>query len=325
MALQGVNGRRLISYIFPIYNEEGNIKLLYDTISGVVAQAPEFDFEFIFINDGSRDRSLELIVELSTQDSRIRVLDFSRNFGHQAAVTAGLDKALGDAVIIMDSDLQDPPEVSLKLIEQWQQGFDVVYARRASRKDSFFKRWTANLYYRVLRQLSEVDIPRNTGDFRLLDRAVVEELKGMREHSRFLRGMVSFVGFRQTAVLFDRDERHAGVTGYPLRRMIRFAIDGILGFSSAPLRLITHMGFFFSFISFLGIVYALVMWLFFPEITVEGWTFMVISVLLMGGVQLVTIGVIGQYIGRIYTEVQNRPLYIIKTEYGDSGAENPVP
>lgn len=305
-----------ISYIFPIYNEAGNIDLLYQAITDISAPlAKRFLFEFIFVNDGSADQSLERLVALQTADRRVTVIDFSRNFGHQIAVTAGLDYASGDAVIIMDSDMQDPPKVSVELIEKWQEGYDVVYAQRRSRKDTLFKKLTAHMFYWVLSNLADIKIPRNTGDFRLLDRKVVNAMKQFREHSRFLRGMVSYVGFKQTAVLFDRDERHAGKTGYPLKKMLRFAADGILGFSTAPLKAIRMVGYFVSLMSLLGILYAIAVRILDPATTVPGWTFTVIAILFVGGVQIIMLSVLGSYIGRIYTETQNRPLYIIDTVY----------
>lgn len=306
--------RKLVSYVFPIYNESGNIDVLFETLLEVVDSRPDLDFEFVFVNDGSRDRSLELLQSLHHRDQRVVVIDLSRNFGHQIAVTAGMDASAGDAVIIMDSDMQDPPAVSLELIEKWEEGWDVVYAQRASRKDTLFKRVTAHVYYRLLRRLADIEIPTNTGDFRLIDRKVIDGLARMPEHNRFLRGMVSFVGYRQVAVQFRRDERHAGVTGYPLRRMLKFASDGILSFSTAPLRLISSTGYFFSALSFVGIIYALLMKILAPEITIDGWTFIVISVLLMGGIQMIMLGVLGSYIGRVYTESQGRPLYFVQQE-----------
>lgn len=310
--------KRLISYIFPIFNEEGNIDLLYETISNLLAAETKYDFEILFINDGSRDSSLEMLLKIQQKDRRVSLINFSRNFGHQIAVTAGLDHAKGDAVIIMDSDMQDPPRVSLELIKKWEEGYDVVYAQRRVRKDTVFKRFTAHMFYLVLQKLADIDIPRNTGDFRLMDRRVVNELNKFREQNRFLRGLVSYVGFNQTAVLFNREERHAGVTGYPLKKMLKFAADGILGFSWAPLKFITHVGYAISAASFLGILYALMLRVFFSTITVPGWTFIVIAILFIGGVQLIMLGILGNYIGRIYSEAQNRPLYIIENIYGKS-------
>ena len=303
-----------ISYIFPIYNEEENINLLHKTITSVLKPAQKkYDFEIIFINDGSKDESLEKLWAVQEKDARVAVIDLSRNYGHQIAVTAGLDYASGDAVIIMDSDMQDPPSVSLDLIEKWEDGYDVVYAQRRTRQDTFFKKLSADAFYRLLSKVADIDIPRNTGDFRLLDRKVVTELKKFKEHNRFLRGMVSYVGFKQTPVLFDRDERHAGVTGYPLKKMIKFAKDGIVGFSTVPLRAISRLGYFIAFLSVIGILYVLGIRIFSPEQAVEGWAFTVISIFFVGGIQLIMLGVLGSYIGRIYTEAQNRPLYGVRT------------
>jgi glycosyltransferase involved in cell wall biosynthesis len=306
--------KKLVSYVFPIHNESGNIELLHKTLSQTLAKkADAYDFELVFINDGSQDDSLAKLMQIQKNDGRVTVINFARNFGHQLAVTAGLDHAKGDAVIIMDSDLQDPPAVSLELLEQWENGFDVVYAQRRSRKDSLFKKMSASVFYWGLQKVAEIEIPRNTGDFRLLDRKVVDVLNTFREHDRFLRGLVSYVGFKQKAVLFDRDQRHSGETSYPLKKMLRFAADGILGFSTFPLKLITRLGYAISTLSFLGILYALLVKAVDPATVVPGWTFIVIAVLLVGGVQLIVLGVLGSYIGRIYTESQNRPLYIIES------------
>jgi len=307
--------KKLVSYIFPIYNEEANIDILYKTISSLMRTNKKYDFELIFINDGSKDSSVKKLVSLQKKDSRVCVIDFSRNFGHQIAVTAGLDYAKGDAVIIMDSDMQDPPAVSFELIKKWEEGYDVVYAQRRSRKDTFFKKLTADMFYRTLQKLADINIPRNTGDFRLIDRKVVDEMKKFKEHNRFLRGMVSFIGFDQIAVQFDRDERHAGETGYPLKKMLKFAADGIFSFSTYPLKFIRNFGFFVAGLAFLGVLYAVGMKLFAPSVTIEGWTFIVISILFIGGVQIIMLGVLGSYIGRTYTESQARPLYMVKKLY----------
>ncbi len=305
----------LISYVFPIHNEEGNIGVLYRAVQQVVRDLGH-RVEFIFVNDGSQDASLDILLAIAAHDPRVRVIDFARNYGHQIAVTAGIDAAVGDAVIIMDSDLQDPPAVSLELVREWENGWDVVYAQRRSRRDTAFKKVTASLYYRLLNGLSEIDIPRDTGDFRLIDAKVAAQLRRYGEHDRFLRGMVTEIGFRQKAVLFDRQERHAGVSGYPLRTMIRFAADGIMGFSSKPLRLISRIGTGMALLALLGIVYALVRRLVYPEAVVSGWTFTIIAVLFVGGVQTLMTGIIGSYVGRIYTEVKDRPLYGVRAEYG---------
>lgn len=307
--------KKLISYIFPIYNESGNIDLLYSTLNTLLSEHSQYKYELVFINDGSKDDSLEKLIRIQKNDKRVVLLDFAKNYGHQIAVTAGIDQAKGDAIIIMDSDMQDPPKVSFELLEKWEEGYSVVYAQRRSRKDTFFKKISADLFYRTLQKLADIDIPRNTGDFRLIDRQVAEELKKFKEHNRFLRGMVSYIGFKQIAVQFDRDERFAGVTGYPLSKMLKFAADGIFSFSTYPLKFIRNFGFFVAALAFLGIVYAITMKIFFPQITIEGWTFIVISILFMGGVQLIMLGVLGSYIGRIYTETQNRPLYAIRRKY----------
>ncbi|WP_328449508.1 glycosyltransferase family 2 protein [Amycolatopsis sp. NBC_00438] len=304
--------RRRVAFIFPIYNEEGNIELLQRTVDEVTAPlAGKYDFSFIYVDDGSKDGSLAALTELSARDGRITVIELSRNFGHQMAVTAGLDLVDADAAIIMDSDLQDPPRVALELIEKWEEGFDVVYAQRRSRQDSPFKRLTASAFYWFLGKMAAVDIPKNTGDFRLVDRKVVDELRKYRERDRFLRGLVSYVGFKQTAVLFDRDKRHTGATGYPLTKMMRLAADGIVGFSTTPLRMITRMGYLFSLLSFLGVLYVIGVKLFAPETAVPGWAFITIAMFFLGGIQIIMLGVLGSYIGRTYSQVQNRPLYSV--------------
>ncbi len=306
--------KKRISYVLPVHNESGNIELLHHELSDAIASKSDvYDFEIIYINDGSSDDSLAKLHEVQAKDKQVVIINLARNFGHQLAVTAGLDHAKGDAVIIMDTDLQDPPLVSLKLIDKWEAGYDVVYAQRRTRQDSAFKTVTARGYYWLLQKLAEIHIPRDTGDFRLIDRKVVDALNQFREHNRFLRGLVSYVGFRQSAVLFDRAERNAGSTSYPLKKMLKFAGDGLLSFSVFPLKLISRIGYSISALSFLGIIYALLVKIFDPSTVVPGWTFIVIAILLVGGMQLIMLGVLGSYIGRIYTEVQNRPLYIIES------------
>jgi dolichol-phosphate mannosyltransferase len=283
-----------------------------------------YSAEFVYVNDGSRDSSLEILRGISADDARTVVIDLSRNFGHQIAVTAGLDAARGAAVVIMDTDMQDPPEVVLELISAWELGADVAYAQRRTRRDTWFKRTTAAAYYRLLRRLSDIDIPQNTGDFRLLDRQVVDEVKKYREVDRFLRGMVSHVGFTQVAVPFDRDERLSGTTGYPLRKMLKLAADGILGFSTFPLTIISRVGFMASGLAVIGALYALGMKVLAPENVVEGWTFIVMSVLFVGGLQISMLGVLGEYIGRIYREVQDRPLYTVRSVIHGGAATKPT-
>lgn len=305
--------KKLISYILPVYNEQASLEEFYTTLSEVLAKEPNYLFELIFINDGSKDSSFQILQTLHEKDDRITVVNFSKNFGHQMAITAGLDIANGDAAIIMDTDLQDPPETSIKLIEKWQEGFQVVYAQRKQRQDGVIKKLTAYMFYRILDRLSEVKIPKDTGDFRLLDQSVIIELRKFRETNRFMRGLTSYIGFSQTAILFERNKRFAGETHYPFGKMLKLAFDGITSFSTVPLKVITHFGFYVSMFSFVGIIYAVFVRIFIPEITVQGTTFAVISVLFMGGVQMIMLGILGEYIGRIYQEVQNRPLYIVSS------------
>jgi glycosyltransferase involved in cell wall biosynthesis len=301
-----------ISFVLPVYNEAGGLRAFHAELTRASAERPDHSFEYVYVNDGSRDGSLDLLRELELADPRVRVLDLSRNFGHQIAITAGIDHAHGDAVIVMDTDLQDPPAVALELIAAWERGADIVYAQRRSRRDSRFKRFSAWVYYRLLHVFAEVDIPRNTGDFRLMDRRAADALRDHRERNRFLRGMVASLGFTQVGVPFDRDERAAGSTNYPVGKMMRLAADGITSFSTAPLRLITRLGLFSVALSLVGIGYAVAQKVFWPETTVEGWTWLAVAVLFMGGVQMLSLGVIGSYVGRIYSEVQNRPLYLLR-------------
>ncbi|EDY56711.1 MULTISPECIES: glycosyltransferase family 2 protein [Streptomyces] len=311
--------RSLVSYVLPVYNEEDGIKAFHTELTTALDERPESDYELVYVNDGSGDGSLAILKDLAKNDERVRVVDFARNFGHQIAITAGLDVARGDAVIVMDTDLQDPPRVSLELVDAWREGAEIVHARRRSRQDTAFKRATAHLYYRVLRSSTDVDIPLDTGDFRLLDRRVADELRKYRERSRFVRGIVASMGYRQTEVAFDRDERFAGETKYPLRKMARLAIDGMTSFSTAPLKMITRLGFVVLVLSLLGILYALAMKFFRPDITVSGWTMMMCVVLFLGGTQMLSLGVIGAYIGRIYSEAQGRPLYLVRDVIGGDG------
>ncbi|MDP2772499.1 MAG: glycosyltransferase family 2 protein [Nocardioides sp.] len=302
--------RPKIAYVLPVFNEGDNIEVFHRTLLEATAKRADIDFEFVYVDDGSRDQSLEQLLGLRRDDSRVTVLSFSRNYGHQIAVTAGLDATTdADAVIIMDTDLQDPPRVSIEMISMWEDGVDVVYAQRRSRQDSRFKRTSAYLFYWVLDRLADVEIPRNVGDFRLMDRRVALEVARYREHGRFLRGIVAHVGFRQEALLFDRDPRHAGRTGYPLHKMIVFAANGILGFSTAPLRWISRLGILISAVSILMAGYVLFVRLFMPQQAVPGWAFLGVGMFLLSGLQLIMMGVIGSYLGRVYVETQGRPLY----------------
>jgi len=305
--------QRLISYILPTYNEQDNIVLFYSELSKNLKNRGEFEYELIFINDGSKDNTLHELNKLAKNDKRVVILNFSRNFGHQIAISAGIDYADGDAVIIMDTDLQDPPEISVQLIDKWQEGYDVVYAQRRSRKDGLFKKFSASMFYRILSKTSSIEIPRNTGDFRLMDRKVVLELRRFRERNRFMRGLVSYLGFKQVALPFDRHARHAGETGYPLKKMFKFAVDGILSFSTIPIQLINNLGIIVALLSFIALLAVGVIKLVDPSQLVPGWAFIVMSIFFMGGVQLIVMGVLGSYIGRTYSEVQRRPLYIIES------------
>jgi dolichol-phosphate mannosyltransferase len=309
-----------ISYIFPIYNEEGNISLLYETMNKITKKlVKKYSIEFIFINDGSRDRSLDLLQDLVNKDKRVKVINFARNFGHQLAVTAGLDYSSGDAVIIMDSDMQDPPEVSLELIQKWEEGFEVVYAQRRTRKDSFLKKLTASVYYRILERLADIKIPKDTGDFRLMDRKVVNVLNTFREKDRFLRGMVSYLGFKQTPLLFDRHERHSGNTGYSLKKMMKLAKDGIFSFSSFPIRFMMNCSVFLGVLSIVSLICIFLGKIYHQDWFTNNYVFVNLTIIMVfSAIQLFFLALLGEYIYRIYTESQGRPLYIISQIYDKS-------
>ncbi len=300
-----------LTVIIPIYNEEKNISILFERLKKVVSEL-SISYEFIFINDGSRDKSMELIRELASNDNSVRFINFSRNFGHQIAVTAGIDASKGNAVVIIDADLQDPPEIIPEMYHKMQEGFQVVYARRKTRAgESFFKKFTAKLFYRILTKITSIKIPIDTGDFRIMDRKIVDVLKDMPEQQKYLRGQIAWVGFKQTYVLYDRDERFAGETGYTYKKMIRLALDGITSFSNLPLKFATMTGFFVSGITFLLSLYALYA-RFISKDYVPGWTSLILAVLFIGGVQLISIGIIGEYMSRMSANVRNRPLYIVE-------------
>jgi dolichol-phosphate mannosyltransferase len=299
-----------LSIVVPVFNEEKSIQLMYDRLVNAISSIT-MNFEIIFVNDGSKDNSFFELVRLSKVDQRVRYINFSRNFGHQISVTAGLDHSKGSAVVIIDGDLQDPPEVIPEMYAKHKEGFEVVYGQRAKRKgEGVFKKITAKYFYRILKKITNVEIPVDTGDFRLIDRKIVKNLKNMPEQNKFLRGQIAWLGYRQTSVFFERDERKFGETGYPFSKMLKFALDGITGFSDVPLQFVTKTGIFISLISFLVIVYAIFSH-FVLEQTITGWTSLIISSMFIGGVQLISIGIIGEYISRINKNVQNRPLYII--------------
>jgi glycosyltransferase involved in cell wall biosynthesis len=305
----------MLSVVVPLYNEEGNVGPLLERVSGILEHlSAKPSYEIVLVNDGSRDATLEKIREEMQRRPHIVLVNLSRNFGHQIAATAGLDVAQGEAVVLMDGDLQDPPELIEQFLDRWRQGYDVVYAVRRSRKgESPFKLVTARLFYRIIKRLTNVAIPVDTGDFRLMSRRVVNALKKSRERHRFLRGMVSWSGFNQTGIEYDREERFSGETKYPLRKMLKFAIDGITSFSDVPLRFASYLGFTVSTAAF---IYALIIILFkafhlgTPEYA-RGWASTMVVILFIGGVQLIGIGILGEYLGRIYDEVKGRPLYLI--------------
>jgi dolichol-phosphate mannosyltransferase len=300
------------SIVGPVYNEIGSLPTFTEAVREVMQDIGE-PWELILVDDGSTDGSTETILEQAESDPRIRPVIFARNFGHQIAVTAGLDFSRGQAVVIIDSDLQDPPEVISELIEKWQQGFEVVYAIRTERKgESWFKRVTASLFYRLINRITEVDIPLDTGDFRLLDRKVVDVLNGMRERHRFPRAMAAWVGFRQIGVPYKRAARLTGETKYPFRKMLRLAINAVTGFSYFPLQLATYVGFLSAGASAIAIPIVIAIRLAGRE-ALAGQTTTLIAVLFLGGVQLISLGILGEYIGRLYDEAKGRPLYILRS------------
>jgi glycosyltransferase involved in cell wall biosynthesis len=299
------------SIVAPIFNELDNLPELYQRVQEVMLTTRE-TWELVLVDDGSSDGSTEVIRQLAAQDKHVRPVIFARNFGHQVAVTAGWDYARGDAVVIIDADLQDPPEVIPDLISKWREGYEVVYAVRAEREgETWFKKTTAGLFYRIVHRITDVKIPVDTGDFRLLDRKVVDVLKRMGEHHRFPRGMAAWVGFRQIGVPYKRAARHAGVTKYPFNKMLKLALNAITGFSYFPLQLATYFGFISAGISIVAIPVVIIMRLV-GQGAFLGQATTLISVLFLGGVQLISLGVLGEYIGRVYDEVKGRPLYIVR-------------
>jgi polyisoprenyl-phosphate glycosyltransferase len=304
-----------VSIVIPCFNEEGNLRETHQRVSEAIARAG-MQYEIVYVDDGSHDRTPELLRQLHAEDEHVRVLYLSRNFGHQFAVSAGLAHAGGAAVVIMDADLQDPPEVVLEMIRLWEAGYEVVYGVRIDREgETRFKLVTARLFYRLIHWLSETEIPLDTGDFRLLDRRVVDTIVAMPERDRFLRGMVSWAGFRQIGLPYRRAPRFAGETKYSVGKMVRFAFDGIVSFSVKPLRLSTLMGFVSAGLALLAILYALGMRLF-TQRWVTGWTALIIAILFLGGAQLISLGIIGEYVGRLYGEAKRRPLYLIRETLG---------
>lgn len=312
----------LLSVVVPCFNEQ---EVLYEThrrLSDTLT-ALDIDYEIVFVDDGSRDNTATILRHLQSLDDHVRVVRFSRNFGHQIAVTAGMDHAAGDAIVLIDSDLQDPPEVIGEFLQRWREGYDVAYGQRTERDgETAFKRATASLFYRLLRRVTSVDIPPDTGDFRLMDRQVVEAIRRMPEQDRFVRGMVSWVGFRQVAIPYRREARFAGVSKYPFRRMLRLAIDAVVSFSSLPPRLATFAG-----LATLGAAALLTLATGIWAVAGKALTFSLvtlIAVLLLGGTQLISVGLLGEYASRIYRQVQGRPLYVVRETYGFGGASDAV-
>lgn len=306
----------LVSVIVPCYNEEQVIVETNRQLVAALEAIEDINFEIVYVDDGSHDKTADLLREIRSRDSHTRIVRLSRNFGHQLAVSAGLEHAAGDAAVIIDADLQDPPEVIPEMIARWRDGYHVVYGMRTDRPgETAFKLWTAKLFYRFINRLSKVKIPLDVGDFRLIDRRVIDVLLSMPERDRFLRGMVSWIGFRQVAVMYSRAERRAGESKYPLFKMLQFAADGVLSFSLTPLRLALWVGFLSIGMAFAGILYALVVRLYTKDY-VKGWASIFTAVLFIGGAQLVTLGIIGEYIGRIYAEVKRRPLYVVEERLG---------
>jgi len=308
----------LISIVLPCYNEAKSLPETYRRLAELAQKLENERFEFIFVDDGSRDGTPKVLFNMSLADSRVRGLLLSRNFGHQVATTAGLEHAAGDAVVIMDADLQDPPELIVQMHARWLEGYHVAYGEREERDgETRFKIWSAKVFYRLVNYLSPMPIPMDAGDFRLMDRAVVSALLQMPERYRFLRGMVSWVGFRQVAVRYRRQSRFAGETKFPLVKMLRLAGDAVFSFSFTPLRLAVWIGFFVIGLALLGILWAVILRFFYdPSHWVRGWASLFVAILFMGGVQLISLGIIGEYVGRIYGEVKQRPLYFVRERFG---------
>lgn len=327
--LERVGRRPLLSVVVPVYDEAPGLAAFHEraaaVLDGLAATGGPAGMagEIVYVDDGSSDGSRGILSALAASDPRVRVVALSRNFGHQVAITAGLDHAAGDAVVVIDADLQDPPEVIPAMVERWREGFDVVYGRRVVRRgDGPFKRWTAHAFYRLFARIVRIQIPVDVGDFRLLSRRAADELGRLREKSRFVRGLVAWIGLRQTEVPFERDERFAGRTKYPYRKMVAFAVDGISAFSILPLRLATWLGYAASALAFLYLASVFVQKAL--GITVEGWATIMVALLFLGGVQLICLGIMGEYIGRIFQEVKGRPLYVVEERLGGPDGVGPV-
>ncbi len=319
-----MNSTPRYSIVVPIYNEEGNIALLYERITKVMDSTGE-TWELVLVNDGSRDRSPDMMDDLSKRDPRVKTLHFARNFGHQTAVTAGMDHASGAAVVLIDADLQDPPELILEMIERWKAGYQVVYAVREQRKgESWFKLFTAKLFYRVIYRITEIDIPLDTGDFRLMDQRVIEVMRQMREHNRFIRGMTSWVGFKQTGVNYIREARFSGETKYPLRKMLRFAMDAVTGFSYFPLQVMVYVALVLGILSLLAIPVIAFLRVTMGVEFLGGQASTIALLLFLSSFQLFFLFILGQYLARVYDEARNRPLYVIASRRGFDDEVQPL-
>ena len=305
--------KKKISLVVPMYYEEKVVQECYKRLTEVLSKIEKYDYEIIFINDGSKDKTLELLEEIAKKDFNVKILSFTRNFGHQAAVTAGLKYVSGDAIVIMDADLQDPPELIPDMLKYWEQGNQVIYGKRKSRKgESTFKLLTAKMFYKTLNALTDVEIPKDTGDFRLVDREVVDVINQLPEHNKFLRGLFSWVGFKQMPYEYERKERFAGETKYPLKKMLKLASDGIISFSTKPLKILGGLGLISIFISFAIMIYAIISYIFKLNELSAGWTSLMITITFFAGVQLLSIWIISEYVARIYDESKQRPQYIIE-------------
>ena len=301
-----------ISVVIPMYYEEEVANECYNRTKKVLNGLENYDHEIVFVNDGSKDKTLPILKEIATKDEKAKVISFSRNFGHQAAVTAGLKFVTGDCILIIDSDMQDPPELLVDMLKLWEDGNEVIYAKRKTRKgESKFKLMTAKMFYKILNNLSDVEIPKDTGDFRLVDRKVVDVINSMPEHNKFLRGLFSWVGFNQEPIEYERQERFAGKTKYPLKKMLKLASDGIISFSTKPLKIIGGIGIASIFISFILLIYAILSYIFKWNNLASGWTSLMVAITFFAGVQLVSIWMISEYIARIYDDTKQRPEYII--------------
>ena len=319
--------KKLLSIVVPVFSEEKVILEFYrrmrDMLTGLGSR---YDHELLFIDDGSRDGSLDLLKELSRNDPGVKVISFSRNFGHQFAITAGLDYARGDVLVIIDADLQDPPEVIPEMLLKWEEGNKVVFGVREKRKgENPFKLLTAKVFYRLIRLLSDTEMPLDAGDFRLLDRQVIDALRSIREENRYIRGLVSWTGFKQVGIPYRRDRRYAGKTKFTLKKMIRFAFDGILSFSDKPLKITAYLGFFITLVSFVMALRVLIDKIRYPTMLVSGWTSLILTVLFIGGIQMISLGILGLYLGRQYREVKSRPLYVIADTAGFAESEHHLP